>query len=146
MKFKDPLATLNYTGGNFPTHLMMTIFAGYTFFYSKNKIVCDEAIQPQNGDRYGQVLAMLVAHLVSMACYIGAKCLSKKKDHTAYIKKVYSMIGMCTYLGCYLNIQYWIYLPLSEELRSCHDSTKENTAYFSILNCYTTLEIFIFYA
>ena len=40
MKFKDPLATLNFLGGSLPNHVAMTFFSGYTYYMHLKLIDC----------------------------------------------------------------------------------------------------------
>jgi hypothetical protein len=64
MKFKDPLATLYYLGGSFPTHLAMGIYSGVVFFYQKPRLECENVLGGEMYYFFQSVFEMFVAHSI----------------------------------------------------------------------------------
>jgi len=74
MKFSDPLATYYYLGGSFPTHVGMSVMAGFIYFHTKDQIDCEAAGQEvtpgQFRKAFQDVMELFVSHVIYVVFFI----------------------------------------------------------------------------
>ena len=106
MKFRDPLATLNFLGGSLPNHVAMAIFSGYSYYYHLEQINCPDVSLEDLDYQFDSIFGMFLAHALYVVLYTIKKCFSKQTDHGTYIKVFLVVISMGCYLAAYLYIQF----------------------------------------
>ena len=132
MKFKDPLATLQYMGGSLPQHFSMLFYASYCWFYLRSDIECSNAIENKDKDsqdirdNYVDVLIMVIAHLMCINMFIMKKSFSKKSDFGAYMKTFCMIMGIFSYMGSILYIQAKYHHDLNDFEIACRKFNKNN--------------------
>jgi len=146
MKFKDPLASLNFLGGTFPVHAAMAFFAGFNYFYHMVKIECADVTWKDLNFELDCIFFMFLAHCTYVVLFILKNMFSMTSERGFYLKVMFTFVSVVVYLAAYLYIQYTLFKPFKDNVEECSLSTSANTDIFTLINDYRNYEVFLFFA
>ena len=106
MKFKDPLASLNYIGGPVSNHIVLAFFAGRLLFIRRPEYDCPAMTDEEMQLEFFPILVMMWCHAVYVVAKFAEKGLRKSKASTAYFKTLVTFIAIIAYFLGYFYIQY----------------------------------------
>ena len=127
MKFKDPLASLYHLGGTLSNHAAMGFFAGFTYFYHRNQIECEDVTNEDLYLEFRCVYFMFLAHSAYAVLFVIQKSLSKTSDSGTYTKTFCIFLSMFLYFIAYLYIQFWGFTGYSMEIQTCIANSDQNS-------------------
>ena len=120
MKFKDPLASLNFLGGSFPIHIAMCCFSIMLLTPQNTTFKeCPDVSYDDIVTTYSEVRWMLLSHFFQIVVFLRRKCLSKKTDFGLVFKTLYSFLSVTIYLLAYCYLQYKVFKPDTEAVAAC---------------------------
>ena len=116
MKFKDPLATLQYMGGAIPVHISMFAYASYIYKTAYKNLDCsmvNEVFYPDDPDHeleidsFQDVFFMLLVNAICIFLFTVNKNLNETSGGFAgYLKTFLKIICITLYMAGFIVIQF----------------------------------------